>query len=612
MAFILANGKQQYFDDTGNPLSGGKLWTMQPGAGVTTPKATWIDAGETALNTNPIILNARGEAQVFWSGGYNVRLESATGGLIYTVENINIEPSAETLDAELRADLASTTSSKGAGLIGLDYAATYAAQTAGFYLKADEIFVGTNTSADSAALQTALTRNAGGSLAVVGTVLLTAEVSPADNTVLDLRKARIIDKNAINGYTIRAIGKTGITIIGGRFSPDPSIVTAVHPTGTYGSGSAIQFDGCTNCHVTQANISNFYGAVNLYNSSNCSARGNYLTDNAGGIQALADNTLGFGSSTVKGIDFSHNIILHSGDDGLSFLIGAGHTGTISGSRIAFNHVTKDVGIHGTVGQARGIALVSEPTSGANNVYGVEIIGNTGYYMGSEFIRATGVIRSTIAHNFVDGFAANGAVAAYTFGDLTTGAYGVQDCVLEDNRAINNLTNSQAVVIDGALRCKITNNFAKTTIAGDGAMRLDNSTFNVIRDNTMHNASAFGIKLAATSTDNDLYANDVSVAVAGISDLGARNYKENNIGWATANVGQAGIAGASTSVVVNHGINVVSSGRLRVRATPISPLYAGTEFYVGMFTTTQFTITMDIAPGGANTSFFQWDVYESRA
>ena len=88
MAFILANGRQQYFDDSGNPLNGGKLWTMQPGAGVTTPKATWTDAAETALNTNPIVLNARGEAQVFWSGNYNVRLETASGGLIYTVENI--------------------------------------------------------------------------------------------------------------------------------------------------------------------------------------------------------------------------------------------------------------------------------------------------------------------------------------------------------------------------------------------------------------------------------------------------------------------------------------------------------------------------------------------
>ena len=120
MAIILAQGKQQFFDNNGDPLAAGKLWTMQPGAGITTPKDTYTDAGALALNTNPIILNARGEAQVFWNGGYNVRLETAAGGLIWTVENINIDPSAATLDTALRADLASTSDlAKGDALIGV-------------------------------------------------------------------------------------------------------------------------------------------------------------------------------------------------------------------------------------------------------------------------------------------------------------------------------------------------------------------------------------------------------------------------------------------------------------------------------------------------------------
>ena len=109
MAIILAQGKQQYFDDSGNPLNGGKLWTMQPGVGVTTPKATWTDAGETAFNANPIILNARGEATVFWNGAYNVRLETAAGGLIWTVENIGVSatpvPIGTLVDADDYANL---------------------------------------------------------------------------------------------------------------------------------------------------------------------------------------------------------------------------------------------------------------------------------------------------------------------------------------------------------------------------------------------------------------------------------------------------------------------------------------------------------------------------
>ena len=120
MAIILANGKQQYFDNNGDPLVGGFLWTMQPGAGITTPKATHTDAAGTVENTNPIVLNARGEAQVFWTGGYNVRLETAAGGVVWTVENVNIDASAATLDAALRADLASTSDvAKGDELLGV-------------------------------------------------------------------------------------------------------------------------------------------------------------------------------------------------------------------------------------------------------------------------------------------------------------------------------------------------------------------------------------------------------------------------------------------------------------------------------------------------------------
>ena len=125
MGILLAQGKQQYFDSNGDPLVGGKLYSMQPGAGITTPKATWTDAGETALNTNPIILNARGEAQVFWSGAYNVRLETAAGGLIWTVESIGVSVPAAPVTL---ADLASTTDvAKGDALVGFKRMFTSAA-----------------------------------------------------------------------------------------------------------------------------------------------------------------------------------------------------------------------------------------------------------------------------------------------------------------------------------------------------------------------------------------------------------------------------------------------------------------------------------------------------
>lgn len=119
MAIILANGKQQYFDTNGDPLIGGLLYTWAPNTAFSTPKATYFDAAGAVPHTNPIVLDARGEATVFWTGGYDVELRTALGAVIWTVEDINIDPSAATLDTALRADLADpVTPGKGASLLG--------------------------------------------------------------------------------------------------------------------------------------------------------------------------------------------------------------------------------------------------------------------------------------------------------------------------------------------------------------------------------------------------------------------------------------------------------------------------------------------------------------
>ena len=55
--------KAQFFDDNGNPLSGGLLYSYI--AGSTTPVDTYTDATGGSTNTNPIVLDARGEADVW-------------------------------------------------------------------------------------------------------------------------------------------------------------------------------------------------------------------------------------------------------------------------------------------------------------------------------------------------------------------------------------------------------------------------------------------------------------------------------------------------------------------------------------------------------------------
>jgi len=80
--------KLQFFDNNGNPLVAGKLYTYE--AGTTTPLATYTDSTATTPNTNPIILDSRGEANVWLSATqYKFELRTAADALIWTVDNIS-------------------------------------------------------------------------------------------------------------------------------------------------------------------------------------------------------------------------------------------------------------------------------------------------------------------------------------------------------------------------------------------------------------------------------------------------------------------------------------------------------------------------------------------
>lgn len=85
MAVVMPPGKQAYYRTDGTPLVGGRLRTFA--AGTSTPKATFSDAAGTIANTNPVVLDARGEATVYWSGAYKVQLEDSLGAVIWTVDN---------------------------------------------------------------------------------------------------------------------------------------------------------------------------------------------------------------------------------------------------------------------------------------------------------------------------------------------------------------------------------------------------------------------------------------------------------------------------------------------------------------------------------------------
>src|SRR6185312_129116 len=78
------------FDNLGLPLAFGKLFTYE--AGTTTPQATYTDSTGSTPNTNPVILNARGEAQIWLDPTLNYKflLTDSFGNQIpgWPVDNI--------------------------------------------------------------------------------------------------------------------------------------------------------------------------------------------------------------------------------------------------------------------------------------------------------------------------------------------------------------------------------------------------------------------------------------------------------------------------------------------------------------------------------------------
>jgi hypothetical protein len=80
----------QFFDNNGNPLVGGKLFTYA--AGTTTPQATFTSSTGVTPNSNPIILNGGGRvpAEIWLTDGlaYKFVLYSSTDQLIGSWDNI--------------------------------------------------------------------------------------------------------------------------------------------------------------------------------------------------------------------------------------------------------------------------------------------------------------------------------------------------------------------------------------------------------------------------------------------------------------------------------------------------------------------------------------------
>lgn len=89
--------KFQAFDSDGVPLALGKVYTYESGAS-TTPLATYTDSTGNTANANPVILDSRGEANIWFTTAseYRIVLKTSADATLYTIDNVAgaVTPSA--------------------------------------------------------------------------------------------------------------------------------------------------------------------------------------------------------------------------------------------------------------------------------------------------------------------------------------------------------------------------------------------------------------------------------------------------------------------------------------------------------------------------------------
>ncbi len=90
-----------FYPATGTPLSGGFLYTVQPGTTVqfgippAYPLATYTDSTGLTQNLNPVVLDSNGEADVWLSGYTKLVLYDSAGNLVWSKDNVSSSPALQ-------------------------------------------------------------------------------------------------------------------------------------------------------------------------------------------------------------------------------------------------------------------------------------------------------------------------------------------------------------------------------------------------------------------------------------------------------------------------------------------------------------------------------------
>ena len=425
MAALMPQGKQQYFTAGGIPLVGGKVYTYA--AGTTTPLATYTTAAASTPNANPVILDSRGEASIFFSAAnYKIVVKDSLDSTIWTQDNLPGDQAA-TIVANLAA-------STGSSLVGHIPSGTGAVATTvqgklreGVSVR-DFGAVGDDTTDDYAAFLLAYTHAVSSGLTLVipggtyklGTswVISNSNVRIIPDGLVTLHftnsgRALQLDGGAVSGSLDGVVfgGDTPIKVKGNASTTDVVFIRSVHHSNVNIdvkdgiTACRVNFAVCTQLRVEcsvntgafalqptygmwldQRGVGEYVAACDIYpiieGVSDAGIYGNYVqfTNFWGGTSEANDRGIAFSANcfenNVYGIDLEANTSKDISDSGNN----NSYHGVRAGSNSATNNVVLEATCNGASfygGYQRGVNVQSGATS--NSFYGVAFASAIGMF-----------------------------------------------------------------------------------------------------------------------------------------------------------------------------------------------------------------------------------------
>lgn len=474
MAALMPQGKQQYFTAGGIPLVGGKVYTYA--AGTTTPLATYTTAAASTPNTNPVILDSRGEASIFFSAAnYKIVVKDSLDSTIWTQDN---------LVGDVLGSLALST---GSSLVGhLPSGAGAVATTVQSKLResVSVLDFGPNTTPGTtdmtAIFALALTAASGKALLIPpGTYKITSVLSVPENTwVLGYGATLSCTTSQFNALLFaNGGGVLGLTITGPASATYNANGIAIKCTGTNNAPSAPTFVNAPT--VRDCTISNF----GLY--------GVYFAYVNGGI--VEGNTIsGIGYAGVGGVSCNDTIVTKNKIS----TIGPGTAGDTYGVFIdRLNGTSETAEPRSYRCSITDNAISYSDSQGINTHGGVDFVisgnhirgCNAGIWLTSSSIsgaQALGPIRCIVTNNTLFGKTGSSSYGILVYGART--GVTIHDyaagCVVSNN-AVNgfgSLTSGTipAVFLSGTKSLQVTGNVLRNSGAAGILLEFENIGFNI--------------------------------------------------------------------------------------------------------------------------------------